>query len=50
MMMLFVDLRDAQAHLSGCQIVGRRENWGNRGKPRHWRVPGLPGIVFPYAH
>ena len=47
-MMLFVDECDAKAHFSGCQIVGRRENWGNTGK--HWRVPGLPGIVFPYAH
>ena len=49
-MMLFVDECDAKAHFSGCQIVGRRENWGITGKPRHWRVPGLLGIVFPYAH
>jgi len=50
MMMLFVDLRDAKAHLSGCQIVGRRENSGNSRKSRHWRVPGMPGTIFPYAH
>jgi len=49
-MMLFVDECDAKAHFSGCQIVVRRENWGNTRNPRHWRVPGLPGIVFPYAH
>ena len=33
---------------------GKRGGGGKKGEkkknPRHWRVPGLPGIVFPYAH
>ena len=50
MMMLFVDLRDAKAHLSGCQIVGRRENFRPIGNPRHWRGRALARTDSPYAH
>ena len=49
-MFFFVEGCEEKAFFWGGKKKKKKKRGGKKKNPRHWRVPGLPGIVFPYAH